>query len=95
MHQSQVCRSRRVERIDREISFSLGVTSSSLTIRNIKRSDDGEYTCISSNSIGHGQSSVYIRVQCNFEDNSMLFFIIGHVLFSVQIRRLLKLKVVE
>ncbi|CAF0978283.1 unnamed protein product [Rotaria sordida] len=38
-------------------------TSSSLILQDIKRSDDGEYTCLTSNSIGHGQSSVYIRVQ--------------------------------
>ncbi|CAF3337413.1 unnamed protein product [Rotaria sp. Silwood1] len=38
-------------------------TSSSLMLQNIKRNDDGEYTCLASNSIGHGQSSVYIRVQ--------------------------------
>ena len=41
-----------------------GMTSSSLTLQNIRRIDDGEYTCLSSNSIGHGQSSVHIRVQC-------------------------------
>jgi hypothetical protein len=47
------------------------MTSSSLTLQTIKRTDDGEYTCLSSNSIGHGQSSVHIRVQCK---QKMLIF---------------------
>ncbi|CAF0805722.1 unnamed protein product [Adineta steineri] len=38
-------------------------TSSSLTLQSIKRTDDGEYTCSSTNSIGQSHSSVYIRVQ--------------------------------
>ncbi|CAF2872012.1 unnamed protein product [Rotaria sp. Silwood2] len=42
---------------------SISDSTSSLMLQNIKRSDDGEYTCLASNSIGHGQSSVYIRVQ--------------------------------
>ncbi|CAF4368810.1 unnamed protein product, partial [Adineta steineri] len=37
--------------------------SSSLTLQSIKRTDDGEYTCSSTNSIGQSHSSVYIRVQ--------------------------------
>ncbi len=47
--------------------FILGTTSPSLTLQNIKRSDDGEYTCLSSNSIGRGQSTVHIRVQCKIK----------------------------
>lgn len=43
---------------------SSGITSSSITFQTIKRHDDGEYTCLASNTIGQGQSSVHIRVQC-------------------------------
>lgn len=38
-------------------------------MQTIKRSDEGEYTCISSNSIGRGQASVNIRVQCKSNKN--------------------------
>ncbi|CAF0846546.1 unnamed protein product [Rotaria sp. Silwood1] len=40
-----------------------GINSPSLTLQTIKRSDEGEYTCMTSNSIGRGQASVHIRVQ--------------------------------
>ncbi|CAF1643331.1 unnamed protein product [Rotaria magnacalcarata] len=40
-----------------------GINSPSLTLQTIKRSDEGAYTCMTSNSIGRGQSSVNIRVQ--------------------------------
>jgi hypothetical protein len=62
MHQLPVCQS-----LTQNLSISLfflGISSSSLTLQPIKRIDDGEYTCLASNSIGHGQSSVHIRVQC-------------------------------
>ncbi|CAF4923188.1 unnamed protein product, partial [Rotaria magnacalcarata] len=39
------------------------MNSSSLILSNIKRNDDGVYTCLASNAIGHSQSSVHIRVQ--------------------------------
>ena len=45
-------------------SFSLGIYSSSLTIPSLKRTDEGEYTCLTSNIIGHGQGSMHLRVQC-------------------------------
>ncbi|CAF1149692.1 unnamed protein product [Adineta ricciae] len=41
----------------------LGNTSPSLVLRSIKRADDGEYACSSTNAIGQSQSSVNIRVQ--------------------------------
>ncbi|UJR25722.1 hypothetical protein I4U23_007074 [Adineta vaga] len=40
-----------------------GHTSPSLPLQSIKRADDGEYTCSSTNAIGQSQSSVHIRVQ--------------------------------
>jgi hypothetical protein len=41
-----------------------GINSPSLILQTIKRNDEGEYTCVTSNSIGRSQSSVNIRVQC-------------------------------
>jgi hypothetical protein len=41
-----------------------GINSPSLTLQTIKRTDEGEYTCVTSNSIGRSQASVNIRVQC-------------------------------
>ncbi|CAF1385753.1 unnamed protein product [Adineta steineri] len=40
-----------------------GINSPSLTLQTIKRNDEGEYTCMTSNLIGHSQASVHIRVQ--------------------------------
>lgn len=54
--------------------FFIGQSLSSLTLQNIKRSDEGEYTCLGSNSIGQGQSSVHIRVQCN-ENKKKMFLL--------------------
>jgi hypothetical protein len=44
--------------------YILGINSPSLILQTIKRSDEGEYTCLTSNLIGRGQASVHIRVQC-------------------------------
>lgn len=41
-----------------------GINSPTLTLQTIKRNDEGEYTCITSNAIGRSQASVHIRVQC-------------------------------
>lgn len=41
-----------------------GINSPSLILQTIKRNDEGEYICMTSNSIGRGQASVNIRVQC-------------------------------
>jgi hypothetical protein len=42
----------------------LGINSPTLTLQTIKRNDEGEYTCTTSNVIGRSQASVHIRVQC-------------------------------
>jgi hypothetical protein len=47
-----------------------GINSPSLTLQTIKRNDEGEYTCLTSNSIGRGQASVNIRVQCKINISS-------------------------
>lgn len=44
-----------------------GIHSPSLVIQTVKRNDEGEYTCLTSNSIGRSQSSVHIRVQCKID----------------------------
>ena len=46
-----------------------GINSPSLILQTIKRNDEGEYTCISSNSIGRSQASVNIRVQCKINNS--------------------------
>ncbi|CAF0743366.1 unnamed protein product [Didymodactylos carnosus] len=39
------------------------ITSPSLILQTIKRTDEGEYTCIAMNSIGKGQASIRVRIQ--------------------------------
>ena len=58
-----------------------GINSPSLTLQTIKRNDEGEYICITSNSIGRSQASVNIRVQCKLtlffspKTNFLIFFL--------------------
>ncbi|UJR23196.1 hypothetical protein I4U23_026215 [Adineta vaga] len=40
-----------------------GINSPTLTLQTIKRNDEGEYTCMTSNIVGRSQASVHIRVQ--------------------------------
>lgn len=69
--------------------FRSGAQSSSLTLSNIKRSDEGEYTCLTSNIIGHGQASVHLRVQCKSKrerNESISFQCVIDLLFFVRFR---------
>ncbi len=50
-----------------------GIQSPSLTLQTIKRNDEGEYTCVTSNSIGRSQASVNIRVQCKINRFALSF----------------------